>query len=287
MIELKRSDVIFLEDVHQYWLGNTKLSGITSVLGRSVFFKDKFKGIPAGILNKKAEYGSWVHRQFELHDLGLEYEDCWEVREYEKMLKKHKITPAYNEFLVSDGHKYATMVDMVDSNIDLYDHKTSYKLDPEYLSWQLSMNKYLLFLQTGVVAGDLYAVHVKDNAVKRVKIKEKSFEECELMFYTDTYMPSDDEQLPQIEVLDENTVSVLTSLDAVIVELEEKLKKYNEDKSNFLKLAKDNMEKYGVDKWETDKLVLTLSKGYTKTSLDTKKIKEDLPATFEKYSKNN
>ena len=27
MIELKRSDVIFLEDVHQYWLGNTKLSG--------------------------------------------------------------------------------------------------------------------------------------------------------------------------------------------------------------------------------------------------------------------
>ena len=95
-------------------------------------------------------------------------------------------------------------------------------------------------MQTGVVA-----VHVKDNAVKRVKIKEKSFEECELMFYTDTYMPSDDEQLPQIEVLDENTVSVLTSLDAVI-ELEEKLKKYNEDKSNFLKLAKDNMEKCGM-----------------------------------------
>lgn len=287
---MKQSNVIFLEDKHEYWLGDLKLIGITGRLGKSIFFKDKFKGIPKHILENKAKYGSWVHKQFELHDTNQPYEDCWEVQEYEKMLKKYKIKPIQNEFLISDDAIYATMIDMIDEKLDFYDHKTSFTLDPEYLSWQLSINKYLFFKQTGLEAGNLFAVHVKNNEVKRVSIKEKTFEECYDMLYTDKYMPKDDEMpsvddMPAIDVLDTDSVVLLTNLEDAIISLNEKLEAYKAERDRFLELARTNMELYNIEKWETDKLVVTMTKAYSKQTVDSKKLKEDMPDVYAKYSK--
>ena len=47
-IELKDSGVFFNEELHQYWLGNKQLSGITGMLQRQLF-PDEFEGIPESV----------------------------------------------------------------------------------------------------------------------------------------------------------------------------------------------------------------------------------------------
>ncbi len=45
------------------------------------------------------------------------------------------------------------------------------------------------------------------------------------------------------------------------------------------------MESHGIKKWDNELMTITYIDEGTKTSLDSKKIKEELPGIFEKYSK--
>ena len=52
-IELKDSGVLFNKELHEYWLGNKQLSGITGMLQRQLF-PDEFDGIPDNLLREAA-----------------------------------------------------------------------------------------------------------------------------------------------------------------------------------------------------------------------------------------
>ena len=59
-IELQDSGVLFNKELHEYWLGNKQLSGITGMLQRQLF-PDEFEGIPMEAINEAARYGTEVH----------------------------------------------------------------------------------------------------------------------------------------------------------------------------------------------------------------------------------
>lgn len=48
---------------------------------------------------------------------------------------------------------------------------------------------------------------------------------------------------------------------------------------------KEAMEKCGVNKWVTDGLCATIREASTRTTLNSKKLKEELPEIYEQYSK--
>ena len=48
-IELQDSGVVFNEELHEYWLGNKQLSGITGILQRQLF-PDEFDGVPEDMI---------------------------------------------------------------------------------------------------------------------------------------------------------------------------------------------------------------------------------------------
>lgn len=143
---LVKSAVVFDELSHSYsFLGN-QLSGITSLLHRTLFV-DKYTGISPDILAKAAEYGHNIHEQIEIVDsLGVE-SDNPSVQDYCKMKRENNLVPLVNEYLVSDEVSYASSIDIVFNDYTLADIKTTSRLDMEYLSWQLSIYAYLFEMQ--------------------------------------------------------------------------------------------------------------------------------------------
>lgn len=143
---LKKSPVVFDELAHTYDLNGVKLSGITSLLHRTIF-ADKYSGISRKVLDKAAEYGHNIHEQIELVDsLGVESDDP-SVQAYCRMKEENNLVPLVNEYLVSDEASYASSIDIVFSDYTLADIKTTSKLDMEYLSWQLSIYASLFEMQ--------------------------------------------------------------------------------------------------------------------------------------------
>lgn len=141
-IELVKSSVTFDELSHTYSYLGANLSGITSLLHRTLF-ADKYNGIAPEVLAKAAEYGHNIHEQIEIVDgLGVE-SDHPSVQDYCKMKETNNLVPLANEYLVSDEVAYASSIDIVFDDCTLADIKTTSRLDMEYLSWQLSIYAYL------------------------------------------------------------------------------------------------------------------------------------------------
>ena len=87
-IELKDSGVFFNEELHQYWLGNKQLSGITGMLQRQLF-PDEFEGIPEYRIKSAAEYGTQVHISIEDFDKNWINDGIQEVADYIEISKEH------------------------------------------------------------------------------------------------------------------------------------------------------------------------------------------------------
>ena len=65
-IELTDSGVLFNEELHEYWLGDKQLSGISEVLRRQLY-PNMYSAIPKRILEMAADYGTSCIRLFSLH----------------------------------------------------------------------------------------------------------------------------------------------------------------------------------------------------------------------------
>lgn len=141
-IELAKSQVVFNELDHTYMFNGKQLSGVTSMLSRTLF-RDKYKGISKEVLAKAADYGHNIHEQIELVDsLGVT-SDTPAVQDYLRMKNDLGVSTLASEYLVSDEDLIASSIDIVFNDLSLVDIKTTSKLDMEYLSWQLSIYAYL------------------------------------------------------------------------------------------------------------------------------------------------
>ena len=141
----------FIEEEHLYLVDGIIVPSVTQILG--MIFPDKYKNVDKEILKKKAEFGTLGHSIIEhininddiafnsiLNGQNEELEHC--IAEYIKLCKTFKIEPLEHEKKVCYKKLYAGTLDMI-ANVNgiesLIDIKFTYKLDKEYLSWQLGM----------------------------------------------------------------------------------------------------------------------------------------------------
>lgn len=148
-LQLVRSEVVFNEVDHTYTYLGQRLSGVTSLLSRTIF-RDKYSGISKEVLNKAAEYGHNIHEQIEIVDSMGVTSDTPAVLDYIRIRDENKLTPVANEYLISDEDYLASSIDIIYGDksdlrkgVELCDVKTTSKLDMEYLSWQLSIYAWL------------------------------------------------------------------------------------------------------------------------------------------------
>jgi hypothetical protein len=278
---MRASRVIFNEADHTYFLDGKQLQGVTGILKRNLF-TDKYSDVPESVLMKAAERGTKIHEACRMADMFGVIE-CDEAARYVALCRSENIRPIGNEYLVSDEQNYATMIDMVDADYNLYDIKTTAVLDEEYLSWQLSINAHLFEIQNpNLKAGKLFGIWLRNGEAKLVQVKKIDKETIETLLYCDQNgLPFIVEKPANVE----DAIQKLSDLEQIIIVQKaeiEAIEKRQEDLKAFLL---EQMEKAGVKKWETGNIAVTYVAPSTRVTIDSKRLKEEEPEIYNSYAK--
>ena len=280
---LRQSKVIFNEEEHTYKLGKAYLSGITGIISKYIF-PDKYKGIPDSVLMNAAEKGRAIHKDIENYEEGLPY--CLiETKAYISLMAENGISHLASEYIVSDNKRYASAIDKVDDQYNLYDIKTTYTLDEDYISWQLSIYAYLFELQNGFPCNSLFAIWIKGSNAKLVPIKKIDGEIIKEFLdaaYNETiWFNPLEKSLSNVE----SALQRAVEFETFIHDLEEQKKLLEESYSSVKAQILEEMTKNNVRKWETDNIILTKVEDTVQVSFDSKSFKNDNPELYKKYEK--
>lgn len=278
---MRTSKVIFNESDHTYFLDGKQLQGVTGILKRNLF-ADKYADVPESVLKKASERGTAIHEACRMADM-FEVIDCEEAGHYVALCRSENIRPIANEYLVSDNENYATMIDMVDADYNLYDIKTTAVLDEEYLSWQLSINAYLFEIQNpDLKAGSLFGIWLRNGEAKLVQVRKIDKETIETLLYCDKNgLPFIVEKPANVE----EAIQKLSDLEQIIIVQKaeiEAIEKRQEDLKAFLL---EQMENAGVKKWETGNIAVTYVAPSTRITIDSKRLKDEQPEVYNSYTK--
>lgn len=173
----------YIDEIHTYLYNGVIIPSVTQILQEKLF-KDKYRDVPKYILEKKAKYGSRVHSLIEKIENNEDYEENSvyineSIKQYKEIKGKHKMQVISQEQIVCYKGLYAGKYDMIaklDNQNCLVDIKTTYEVDEEYLSWQLSMYE----LAIGEKFDKLYCLWLpKGGIAKLIEVKRKDIEEIE------------------------------------------------------------------------------------------------------------
>lgn len=288
MIELVKSNVVFNEENHTYFLGDKQLSGITGMIKRQLF-PDKYKEIPQYILEKAAERGTRVHHECQFVDsTGFEPESQ-EAMNYLLLRNGAGYKALANEYTVSDGEHFASNIDCVwgkDEKIALVDIKTTYTPDEEYLAWQLSIYAYFFELMNPHLKVDaLFGAWLYNEKSKLIPLERKSDEkvkrllQCEIegTRYLDTETALEHKQ-DEVQLLPKDVINKYLEAVAEV----ERIQPFIDGFKDSLKRA---MIEHDVKSWDAGCLKATITAAGVKKTFDTKKFQSDHPELCKQYIK--
>lgn len=281
-MKLNDSGVMFDAKHHTYSINGKALVGITQRI-KDRLFPDEYDNVPDKVLARAAARGSRIHMYIEMYEqFGLSTEACEELSNYIKLKSNTELMANHvrSEYVVTDFEKYASPIDIVfeaDGNAILADIKTTYSLNIEYVTWQLSVYKFFFELVNPSihVAGGL-AIWIRGEKAKVVPITFYSEEEVRKLLYTE-------------EEVKKNVVCVHSdtpALDAIKLrmlktEAENAVKAYESAKEIMLT---DMIEKK-IQKYDYGSISITIVDEAERTSIDSKALKEEMPEVYERFAK--
>ena len=257
-IELKDSGVLFNKELHEYWLGNKQLSGITGMLQRQLF-PDEFDGIPDNLLREAARYGTEVHESIEMFDTSWLNDGTQEVKDYISLCNENGLVHERSEYTVTDGENWASNIDKVyrisDDTFSLGDIKTYGTMTSEKQEkarWQLSIYAYFFELQNKILPVE---------RISSQTCKELLDADLQGKQFVNPYSIPDKYKEKE---------SYIRQLIRTKNETEEELSRL---KSEILQ----DMEAIGARTWETETMRLTRKMPSVRVSFNAAKFKEDHP----------
>ena len=175
--------VEYIDEIHTYLADGVIIPSVTQVVGWKLG-KD-YSNVPSQVLNAKAEYGTQVHRLIERWESGMTEKELSlmridpiqkvAVKNYAKLKKKYLFEVKSMEQIVANN-RCAGRYDILTTEGELIDIKTTYRLDEEYLSWQLGMYYWLMDKEKPIG----YAMWLPKQTEPKFKlIHVKSNKECE------------------------------------------------------------------------------------------------------------
>ena len=286
-MELVKSNVIFDQQAHTYTTPDgVCLQGITGMIERQLF-PDKYSGVPDFVMKRAAERGSFVHEVCELvDDLGVAHESE-EVRNYVMLKERYSLQYEASEYLVSDNEHFASCIDKVyresDTEFSLGDIKTTYKLDKEYVRWQLSIYAFLFERQNpGCKAVRLFAIWLRGDKAELVEVDRipddtvislMSAEVGGSKFANPYALPASPNELPQ----------KYQEMEQAIVEIDRQERYWKEQKKTLMDGIMQEMVKAGAYSWESEAIRLTRKKEGIRKDFDKKSLEKDYPEIYAKY----
>lgn len=271
----------FDEETHTYTLGGKVLPSVTSIL-EAVLFHNKYDGVDEETLKLASEKGRLIHKEIEEYVLKDKMGFTEELTNFIDLVNKEKLTLYGSEIKVNND-TFAGTIDLLFKYKDklcLADIKTTYKLDKEYVSWQLSLYKYLWDNYKDVFnsINELYAIWLRDDKVKFEKVEMKSKEQVEEVLCAFVEGRTIDFYGATLQTIPLDKQIALNDLLHQMKDIEEKTKGIKEAILN-------EMNERGLDKVVLGDVTITRKSGGVRTSVDTTKLKED--GLYEKYTKTN
>ena len=281
-IELTDSGVLFNEELHEYWLGDKQLSGISEVLRRQLY-PNMYSAIPKRILEMAADYGTSVHKSIEEFQKNWINDGTQELQDFIQICKENNLIHEASEYTVTDGKHWASNIDQVfrsgDDTFTIADVKTYSKMTPEkqeLARYQLSC--YAMFLEQqvkGAKVDRLYIIHLRNKQMASGKVEHIA----ELIPVE--RIPADIcKELLDCELKGtqfKNPFSVPDDIALQICRAKELIAKKNEAEEELATIKANilsSMEFLDVRTWVTDNVRVTRKMPTTRFSFDLKRFKE-------------
>ena len=283
-ITLNVPRVTFIEESHQYFLGEKELKGVTGTLIKKAF-PDTYKNIPESVLMKAAERGSLIHNTFETFcsifdaDIKQYPNPTEELLAFHSMLVSYDLHYVASEYLVTDGENFASAIDGVfadnEGNIYLVDYKTTATLHYDNVSLQLSIYaKWFEEQNPDLKVKEIVCMWFKNGQSKFQPLPRVSDEQIDDLI--NAYLADDAEYQYKVEVpeqfsaLEQEYRLITARMDAMKIkqdDLKEQMMKMME--ANKQKSIKTNIGSYSY------------VAASTKKTFDTKLFKDTEPDHYE------
>lgn len=285
-MEIKETKCIFKEDTHQYFLvdGATgevikELISVTTLLRKHGLAPD-YSSVPNETLKAKAEYGNLVHSEIEKYIKDGEIGFTSELQEFMDYCEGKGLKPIRSEFIVHNDIVAGT-VDLAgeygDEMLAYIDYKTTATLHKEAVRWQLSLYDYL----GGNAADMLQAFHFA-NPLKVVDFEPIPLDEIEKLLECER----------NGEIYEPKQLTVAGELLEKIAEAETKIKNFELLKKEveaqaevFKQQLIEAMRAQNIKSFENESLKLTYIEPTTRETIDSKKLKAEMPEIAAKYTK--
>ena len=269
----------FDKEKHQYRYGKRVLPSATQIAG--FLLGTNFDNVPPDVLKKAAERGTLVHNEIEQFENTGEAGFTEQFNEYLslKFQNPYKVLKSEQKILSLNG--IADFAGTYDQLIEINgkqciaDIKTTAQVHTDSLKIQLSLYTYALDLPLDVG----YCVWLRSDNHRFIPISLYSRAEVEdlLKLYAEgKQLPS--KQPTELQTVSETEIDILYTTLAQIKETEEKIE-------NIKAKILEEMQTRNIEQIQIKDMTVSYIAGSTRKSLDSKKLKEEEPAIYEKYTK--
>ena len=267
---------------HTYWLGDNRLISVTQLLKKNELSTD-YSAVSADVLNAKAERGSLIHEEIDNYIKSGEVGFTQEFADYLDLMDKLNLIPLANENLVYNdviaGTYDLKAQRLTNKKIYYIDFKTCAKVDKTSCSWQLSLYEHLDNSENA----ELLVFHLVGGNSKAIPIDKVPKED--ILKLIDSERQGTVYEAKELTVKSE-LLEELRNVELFIKVIEAQ-KKEAESRSDKLKadLLKA-MKSQKVKKWTSvSGMKLTYIKPTKKESIDSARLREELPEIASKYTK--
>lgn len=273
---------IFRESDHTYWLGNKQLISVTQLLKKHGLSSD-YGDVDADVLRAKSARGTQIHKEIEEYIKNGEVGFSRELVDFIDIVEKRGLCEMQSEVIVNNDLVAGTfdlLAKTREGKTILVDNKTTAGADKRAWAWQLSLYEYL----RGEPVDELYIFHFSSKKNDEVAIERIAPEEIAQLLECER----------NGEIYQEPRLAVSTDLLVAAQQAELALKQAEAEKNAAEKIAKEYrqalyeaMGAQNISSWETlDKsMLITRIEPTTKTSIDSVKLKKELPDIASKYVK--
>ena len=165
----------YIDDTHTYLYDGVMLPSVTQLLQKK--FGCKYDGIPKSVLQRAAERGTALHKAIEDYEYQGIDTDLQELQNYKRIKEENGFQVMGNEIplvLFQDGEPVAAgrcdLFLAYQGAFGLGDIKRTYRLDRNYLTYQLNIYRVAFTQSYGVAIDFLRGIHLREEVAKYVEI---------------------------------------------------------------------------------------------------------------------
>lgn len=267
--------VEFDKDTHKYTDGDRVLISVTQLL-RKHGLSPEYGKVDEEILRAAAEKGTLVHNEIETYVKTGDYGFTDELSTFIEISGREKLTPLKAEEIVYNdiaAGTYDLLCKDENGDLVLIDHKTTSTLHKGSVQWQLSIYAELSGLDIKKIA----VIHYPTERL--IYLDKIPTDRINALFDAER----NGGELPA--TVDNELVLKVGECETAILAIESHLKEIKEQAENYRQALLQAMLQNGVKTIDTGSLRITVKDASTRESIDTARLKKELPEVAAQYLK--